>query len=72
MKIVTLFTDGKDAASSVTIEDLEAALHGFVPSSLRGVSLHKPGQQTWKDVGGLHSVKQELCKMLEWPTKVIS
>ena len=52
------------------LEDFTAALHGFTPASLRGVTLHTPGENTWKDIGGLNNVKSQLIRMLEWPTKV--
>ena len=52
------------------LDDFTAALHGFTPASLRGVTLHTPGENTWKDIGGLNNVKNQLIRMLEWPTKV--
>ena len=45
-------------------------MEGFTPASLRGVTLHSPGDATWKDVGGLHNIKEQLVRMLEWPAKV--
>ena len=50
--------------------DLEAALRGFSPASLRNVQLHKAGDGSWKDVGGLKHVRQTLVETLQWPAKV--
>ena len=58
------------SVTHLRLKDIEAALYGFTPASLRSVELHTPGQYTWQDVGGLHEVKYQLTRMLEWPAKV--
>jgi peroxin-1 len=47
-------------------QDFAAALEGFVPASLRGVSLTKSDIE-WADVGGLSSVREVLKDTLELP-----
>ena len=46
------------------------ALEKFTPSTLHNVSVLKPGELTWLDVGGLHDVRAVLQQTLLWPTKV--
>ncbi|XP_078596672.1 peroxisomal ATPase PEX1-like isoform X2 [Branchiostoma floridae x Branchiostoma japonicum] len=53
----------------LTTQDFKAALEGFVPSSLHGVSLHKAEDLSWSDVGGLDDIKHTLMETLQWPTK---
>lgn len=55
---------------NLSLDDFNKALDGFSPASLRGIQLHKPSQQTWLDVGGLHDVRKSLEETLLWPTKV--
>lgn len=61
----------ENPALYLSVDDLEAALTGFTPASIRGIALHTPGDNTWKDVGGLSNIKSQLVRMLEWPAKVI-
>ncbi|GFO42230.1 peroxisome biogenesis factor 1 [Plakobranchus ocellatus] len=49
--------------------DLETALCDFKPVSIRNVALHKAGDLSWYDVGGLEQVKRALIETLHWPTK---
>lgn len=55
---------------TITSEDFKAALEGFTPAALRGVTLHTAGELGWSDVGGLAAVKEALMETLLWPTKV--
>ncbi|XP_078679011.1 peroxisomal ATPase PEX1-like isoform X1 [Branchiostoma floridae x Branchiostoma belcheri] len=59
----------KNEEFSITTQDFKAALEGFVPSSLHGVSLHKAEDLSWSDVGGLDDIKHTLMETLQWPTK---
>ncbi|KAI8503623.1 Peroxisome biosynthesis protein pex1 [Branchiostoma belcheri] len=59
----------KNEEFSITTQDFKAALEGFVPSSLHGVSLHKAEDLSWTDVGGLDDIKHTLMETLQWPTK---
>ncbi|CAH1265421.1 PEX1 [Branchiostoma lanceolatum] len=54
---------------NITTQDFKAALEGFVPCSLHGVSLHKAEDLSWSDVGGLDDIKHTLMETLQWPTK---
>lgn len=51
-------------------EDLSAAVEGFTPAALRNVSLHQSGDLGWRNIGGLHEVKDTLIQTLQWPSKV--
>jgi transitional endoplasmic reticulum ATPase len=49
-------------------EDFLEALKVVRPSAMREVLVETPNI-SWKDVGGLESVKQELIEAVEWPLK---
>jgi peroxin-1 len=53
---------------TVIAEDLTAALEGFVPGSLRNVTLQK-SDISWADIGGLTHAKSMLKETLELPSK---
>ena len=53
---------------SVTGDDFEEALKGVEPSAMREVLVELP-KVTWKDLGGLGLLKQELIESIEWPLK---
>ncbi|TGZ78353.1 AAA-domain-containing protein [Ascodesmis nigricans] len=55
-------------AITLTPDDFDAALAGFVPAGLRGVKLQTSGA-AWKDIGGLQETRKILLETLEWPTK---
>lgn len=59
---------GSNEGLKVMRSDFETALHGFKPSSLRGVKLEKSGAN-WEDIGGMFDAKRVLLETLEWPTK---
>ncbi len=52
----------------ITMNDFKEALKVVRPSALREVFIETPNI-TWKDVGGLEEVKQELIEAVEWPLK---
>ncbi len=52
----------------VTKKDFENALKMVEPSAMREVMVEIPST-TWKDIGGLEGVKQDLKEMVEWPLK---
>ncbi|XP_056374995.1 peroxisomal ATPase PEX1 isoform X2 [Hyla sarda] len=49
--------------------DFQKALKGFTPMSLKNANLHKPKDQGWNMVGGLHDVRQVLKDTIELPAK---
>ncbi|XP_077124296.1 peroxisomal ATPase PEX1 isoform X1 [Ranitomeya variabilis] len=49
--------------------DFQKALKGFTPMSLKNAKLHKPKDQGWNMVGGLHDVRQVLKDNIELPAK---
>jgi transitional endoplasmic reticulum ATPase len=53
---------------TVTGNDFEEALKGIEPSAMREVLVELP-KVSWKDLGGLGSLKQELIESIEWPLK---
>lgn len=53
---------------TVTGEDFEEALKGVEPSAMREVLVELP-KVSWKDLGGLGQLKQELIESIEWPLK---
>jgi transitional endoplasmic reticulum ATPase len=53
---------------TVTGEDFEEALKGIEPSAMREVLIELP-KVSWKDLGGLGPIKQELIESIEWPLK---
>ncbi|XP_040287115.1 peroxisome biogenesis factor 1 isoform X2 [Bufo bufo] len=53
----------------LSTSDLQKALKGFTPMSLKNANLHKPKDQGWTVVGGLHSVRQVLKDTIELPAK---
>lgn len=52
----------------ITMKDFRDSLKVVRPSALREVLMEVPNV-TWKDVGGLEGVKQELKEAVEWPLK---
>ncbi len=52
----------------VTEKDFEEAMKRVEPSAMREVLVDIP-KVTWKDVGGLKEVKEELIESVEWPLK---
>ena len=53
---------------TVTGYDFEEALKGIEPSAMREVLVELP-KVSWKDLGGLGTLKQELIECIEWPLK---
>ncbi|XP_072010412.1 peroxisomal ATPase PEX1 isoform X2 [Engystomops pustulosus] len=53
----------------LTTTDFQKALKGFTPMSLKNANLHKPKDQGWNMVGGLHDVRQVLKDTIELPAK---
>ena len=49
-------------------DDFDVALKGIEPSAMREV-LIEISEVTWKDVGGLDSLKREVIESVEWPLK---
>ncbi|MFO8078502.1 MAG: CDC48 family AAA ATPase [Thermoplasmatota archaeon] len=50
----------------VTMEDFKDAQRGIEPSAMREFFVEMP-KVSWKDVGGLNDVKQNLRESVEWP-----
>ncbi|THZ81983.1 AAA-domain-containing protein [Aureobasidium pullulans] len=59
--------DAEDPRVSFTREDFTAALKGFTPASLRGVTL-QTSTTTWSSIGGLQETRQILLETLQYPT----
>jgi transitional endoplasmic reticulum ATPase len=53
---------------TVTGDDFDVALKGIEPSAMREVLVELP-KVSWKDLGGLGPLKQELIESIEWPLK---
>ena len=56
---------------ALTDDDLLVAMEGFTPAALRNVPLHGGGEVSWKDIGGLRSIKSTLVETLQLPAKVL-
>ena len=54
------------------VEDFWVALKTYLPSALKGLSLHSGGKTNFKRVGGLDEAKKTLQETLLWPSKVDS
>lgn len=52
----------------ISNEDFTDALKEIRPSALREVQIQIPNV-SWSDVGGLNTLKEELCEAVEWPIK---
>lgn len=52
---------------ALTEDDFTAALKGFTPASLRGVTLHS-STTTFESIGGLKQTRQILLETLQYPT----
>ncbi|EMC91135.1 hypothetical protein BAUCODRAFT_39276, partial [Baudoinia panamericana UAMH 10762] len=52
---------------TLTADDFRAALKGFTPASLRGVTLHS-STTTFAAIGGLKETRQILLETLQYPT----
>lgn len=52
------------------VEDFWKALKTYLPSALKGLSLHSGGTTNFKRVGGLDEAKKTLQETLLWPSKV--
>lgn len=50
----------------VTMDDFKTAHRGIEPSAMREFLIEVP-KVTWKDIGGLEEVKQNLRESVEWP-----
>nr|HIK01430.1 AAA family ATPase [Candidatus Undinarchaeales archaeon ERR594346 U_76725] len=50
----------------ITSDDFQTGLRNVSPSAMREVLVEIP-RVTWKDIGGLETVKQELKEAVEWP-----
>ena len=50
----------------VTMDDFKNAQRGIEPSAMREFFVEVP-RVSWKDVGGLANVKQQLMESVEWP-----
>lgn len=57
-------------ALTITDADMTNALRDFKPAALRSISLHKPAELGWADVGGLQAVRDSLMETLLLPSKV--
>ena len=55
----------------ITAHDFHVALRGFVPLTLRGLSLHSTGMVDFSRVGGMEETKKVLRETILWPSKVI-
>lgn len=62
------FTESDLEKLQIELEDFYDALKTVRPSALREVLLEKPNV-SWKDIGGLEDVKQEVQEAVEWPLK---
>lgn len=47
---------------------IDTAMAAFTPASLKGAGLFE-SSVSWSDIGGLHEVREEIKKTLEWPSK---
>ncbi|KAF2034731.1 AAA-domain-containing protein [Setomelanomma holmii] len=52
---------------SLTRDDYASAISGFIPASLRNVTLQSSTTK-WDSIGGLHSTRQTLLETLQYPT----
>ena len=62
----SLFTPSQSAIT-ITATDFAAALKGFTPASLRGVTLHS-STTTFASIGGLTQTRKTLLETLQYPT----
>jgi len=60
----------KEVMDQMTVvrDDFDIALKEIEPSAMREV-LVEISEMTWKDVGGLESLKREVIESVEWPLK---
>ncbi|KAK4542104.1 hypothetical protein LTR36_007135 [Oleoguttula mirabilis] len=56
-----------DGSITLTAADFAAALKGFTPASLRGVTLHA-STTTFASIGGLQQTRKTLLETLQYPT----
>lgn len=59
--------DSPDSSVALTAEDFAAALKGFTPASLRGVTL-QASTTTFAAIGGLTQTRKTLLETLQYPT----
>ena len=52
-------------------KDFEKALEMYKPVPLRNITLHKPEDISFDDIGGLKLIKTMLIETILWPAKVI-
>ncbi|KAK6188657.1 hypothetical protein SNE40_004794 [Patella caerulea] len=54
--------------SSIEMQDFECGMKKVIPSLQKGVEgVVDVKQVNWKDIGGLHDVKQQIKQAVEWP-----
>ncbi|KAJ2658323.1 Peroxisome biosynthesis protein pex1 [Coemansia sp. RSA 1200] len=68
MRVLSVDTDGSETRVSVRHADIERAISGFRPRSLRGVQL-QASQTRWADIGGLRDTRRLLRETLELPSR---
>eukprot|EP01065_Artemidia_motanka_P040367 TRINITY_DN5044_c0_g1_i1.p1 TRINITY_DN5044_c0_g1~~TRINITY_DN5044_c0_g1_i1.p1 ORF type:complete len:1058 (+),score=384.46 TRINITY_DN5044_c0_g1_i1:105-3176(+) len=54
---------------SLVWEDFESSLGDFKPAALHGISMFKPQELSWDDMGGLEDVKKCIMETIVLPTK---
>ncbi|KAK4325030.1 hypothetical protein Pmani_004341 [Petrolisthes manimaculis] len=55
--------------ATITTQDVEAALEGYTPLALRGVTLSEDSKNTLLEVGGLKEAQRTLEETLAWPAR---
>ncbi|KAJ2521002.1 Peroxisome biosynthesis protein pex1 [Coemansia sp. RSA 1939] len=68
MRALSADADGSETRVSVRHADIERAISGFRPRSLRGVQL-QASQTRWADIGGLQDTRRLLRETLELPSR---
>ncbi|KAL4871933.1 hypothetical protein BDV12DRAFT_163388, partial [Aspergillus spectabilis] len=68
--LIRSVTESLDSSKAVTLgsADFDSAIKGFIPASLRNVTLTS-STTTFSAIGGLHETRKMLLETLQYPTK---
>ncbi|KAK3873875.1 hypothetical protein Pcinc_021136 [Petrolisthes cinctipes] len=68
-KVCVLSSGCSKTGAAITTQDVEAALEGYTPLALRGVTLSEDSKNTLLEVGGLKEAQRTLEETLAWPAR---
>ncbi|XP_075214705.1 peroxisomal biogenesis factor 1 [Lycorma delicatula] len=62
-------TKERNKELNLTLDDLMLALDSHIPAHLRSINLYKSSNHSWKTIGGMKTLKENLTEIIIWPSK---